>query len=85
MEAALHIPSLPASPFAAIGTQWDDLQPPGAGSVPTVMGELPEAPVPAEGMAALPGERGRPGHRHDSHQEKSQATTSSDGGCAVDL
>lgn len=90
MKAALRVSSLPACPFpgspAAVGTQWDDLQPPGAGSVPTVMGDLPEAALPAECMAAHPGERCRPSHCHNSHQEKSQAATSSGGiGCPVGL
>lgn len=42
--------------------------------------------LPAEGMAALPRERCRHDHCHNSHQEKSQAATSSGGsGCPVDL
>lgn len=45
-----HFQALPA----AIGTQWDDLQPPGAGSVTTVMGELPETATASRRHGSTP-------------------------------
>lgn len=42
------------APPADIGAQWDDLQPPAAGSVPTVMGELPEAATASRRHGSTP-------------------------------
>lgn len=86
MKAALTRPFSFCTPISSYWYSGDDLQPPGARSVTTVLGELPEAATASRRHGALPGERSRHGHCHNSHQEKSQAAASSGGSrCPVDL